>query len=292
MRLRPHIIVSNIPVSIALFLFLAASFSAQRLAIVTPNKTMLDERIASEVTGSLLESARVQDHEMTEAAFESARPENPFNMTVEDARRIGSVIGCDLYIAIRTGTQKRASLDKPDYYEAFAALFTISSRTGRLVDWRLLSEKGETASGAEIKLSNSVPPVTLDILKRVKSIVSNEIAETIPPAPEGPPDPKSPGAKGYREPVPYRRIKPLYTQTAYLYDVTATVEITVDLDETGRITRTEITRWAGYGLDESVRAAVMTMNWRAAERNGKPLPARFLLRYNFKKIDKDDPDNE
>jgi hypothetical protein len=53
-----------------------------------------------------------------------------------------------------------------------------------------------------------------------------------------------------------------------------------------------ITRWAGFELDESVAKAVRSMNWRPAERNGKPLPVRFLLRYNFKKIEKDDPDNE
>jgi hypothetical protein len=29
------------------------------------------------------------------------------------------------------------------------------------------------------------------------------------------------------------------------------------------------------------------MNWRPAERNGKTLPMRFLLRYNFKKAEQD-----
>jgi len=75
---------------------------------------------------------------------------------------------------------------------------------------------------------------------------------------------------------------------AYLYDVTATVEATIDLNEKGEITRVEITRWAGYGLDESVQNVIKSMNWRPAERAGKPLPIRFLVRYNFKKIEKDD----
>jgi hypothetical protein len=65
------------------------------------------------------------------------------------------------------------------------------------------------------------------------------------------------------------------------------VEIVIDADASGRIMRTEITRWAGYGLDESVDKTVRAMNWRPAERNGKSLPMRFLVRYNFKKIDKE-----
>ena len=40
-------------------------------------------------------------------------------------------------------------------------------------------------------------------------------------------------------------------------------------------------------LDESVDKTVRAMNWRPAERNGKSLPMRFLVRYNFKKIDKE-----
>jgi hypothetical protein len=69
--------------------------------------------------------------------------------------------------------------------------------------------------------------------------------------------------------------------------VAATVDIEVDLDAAGQVLRTEIVRWAGFGLDEAVTTAVRAMNWRQAERSGKPLPIRFLLRYNFRKVDKE-----
>jgi hypothetical protein len=72
-----------------------------------------------------------------------------------------------------------------------------------------------------------------------------------------------------------------------LYDVTATVERGVDLDAKGSIQRTRIVRWAGFGLDESVEKTVREMNWRPAELNGKNVPMRFLLRYNFKKPEKE-----
>ena len=103
---------------------------------------------------------------------------------------------------------------------------------------------------------------------------------------EMPPE-NSPEAKNFRSPVPYKRIKPEYTGVAYLYGIAATVDILLDLDEKGNILRTEIVRWAGYGLDEAVTDAVRKMNWRPAERAGKPLPLRVLLRYNFKKVEKE-----
>jgi hypothetical protein len=52
--------------------------------------------------------------------------------------------------------------------------------------------------------------------------------------------------------------------------------------------RTQIVRWAGYGLDEAVTETVRRMNWRPATRGGKALPIRVLLRYNFKKIEKEE----
>ena len=98
----------------------------------------------------------------------------------------------------------------------------------------------------------------------------------------------SPEAKNFRPPLPYRRIKPPYTRTAYQYSIAATVDVEVDVDETGGIARTEIVRWAGFGLDEAVEKTIRQMNWKPADRNGKPLPMRVLLRYNFKKVEPDE----
>ena len=83
--------------------------------------------------------------------------------------------------------------------------------------------------------------------------------------------------------MPYRRISPKYTPEAFLFDVRATVDIEVEIDAHGKVQHTEIIRWAGYGLDESVDRTVREMNWRPADRNGRTLPMRVLLRYNFKK---------
>ena len=81
---------------------------------------------------------------------------------------------------------------------------------------------------------------------------------------------------------------PPYTALANLYRVTATVDIEVDFDESGVVSHTEIVRWAGFGLDEAVAETVRKMNWRPALKNGKAIPIRVLLRYNFKKIEKEE----
>src|SRR5690606_29886969 len=103
-----------------------------------------------------------------------------------------------------------------------------------------------------------------------------------------PPAEDSPAAKNFRAPVPYKRIRAEYTRQASMYNIEATVDLMVDIDADGNILRTDVVRWAGLGLEESVIETVKRMNWRPAERNGKTLPMRVLLRYNFKNIP--DPD--
>ena len=57
----------------------------------------------------------------------------------------------------------------------------------------------------------------------------------------------------------------------------------MDVDEKGEVGRVEIARWAGYGLDESVLATVRQLHFFPAMRNGRAIPMRVLLRYNFRK---------
>jgi len=61
------------------------------------------------------------------------------------------------------------------------------------------------------------------------------------------------------------------------------VDALVDVDEKGEVSRAEISRWAGYGLDESVIATVKQLHFFPAMRDGRALPMRVLLRYNFRK---------
>jgi TonB family protein len=62
------------------------------------------------------------------------------------------------------------------------------------------------------------------------------------------------------------------------------VDVLVDISADGEVSRTEIVRWAGFGLDEAVTSTVGQMHFRPAMREGAPVPARVLLRYNFRRL--------
>jgi len=59
--------------------------------------------------------------------------------------------------------------------------------------------------------------------------------------------------------------------------------VLVDLDASGEVTRVEVARWAGFGLDETTIDTVHRLHFFPAMRNGAAIPIRVLLRYNFRK---------
>ncbi len=187
------------------------------------------------------------------------------------------------------GRQRSAEalFSRSDYFESYAPVYLVSSRTGRLIFWHLYRFEASKANVATKLLDDSLDLVAGEIERRVKPSFQNEIGGLAMPSMEEVPEEGSMPAKDFRAPVPYRRIKPEYTPEAALYDIKATVDLMVYLDETGKIVQTDVVRWAGFGLDASVEKNVRSMNWRPASRNGKSLAMKFLLRYNFRKVEKE-----
>jgi len=271
----------------AILLLFAAVGSAQRISVLTPNGTEFDKAIAAKFAGGLAQSKlQVQDLDISSIAFTAEPPSTPFNMTADEARRVGSVLGCDYFVLIDTGVQRRARLDAGDQFEAFAAVYVVGSKTGLLHIWKLISSFADTDEKARLGLSSEVSRQIAVIAEQITRSKMTKIAARVDADLDIPID-DDPAMRNYRSPVPYKRIKPEYTRQAYLYDVAATVEATVELGKTGDVRSIEITRWAGYGLDESVASAIRSMNWRPGERDGKPLAVRFMVRYNFRKLEKE-----
>ncbi|MBK6750850.1 MAG: energy transducer TonB [Pyrinomonadaceae bacterium] len=270
-------------ISLLLCIF-TVSVEAQIVAVLEPNAEPVSD-LVPKLKGDLSAHLDTLDPSLVEAAFKASKHSDPYNMTSEEAKITGSAIGCDFLLLIKTGNLRRTSFERPEYYESFAAIYVVSSRTGRLAYWTIRNAEQRTQAEANTKLLALIPAMALDLAATIKGAHKLEIVEHRPLNIAEPPLPGTPDAKGFIAPIPYRRIKPEYSETAYLYNVTATVEILVDLDAAGSVTRTEIVRWAGFGLDESVQKAVRTMNWRPAERDKRTLPMRVLLRYNFKKAE-------
>jgi len=263
----------------------ASSILAQRVAIVTPQKSDQDAGYSQRLSESLPRPLKVLDHSQSEAAFRSVQIRDVHNMTVDEARAAAAVMGCDYFVIVRTGTQRRSSFSRADYYEAFAVHYVVSGRTGELVSWLLKSFEADDQNNAPLLLSASIDKTASEIVEKIRSANAAEQRAPTDMHIEEVPDAESPAAKNLKPPIPYRRIKPEYTSMAFVYGVRATIDMEADVDSDGRILSTRIVRWAGFGLEESVEKAVRSMNWRPAMRDGKPLPMRVLLRYNFTKAE-------
>ncbi|MDM7921291.1 MAG: energy transducer TonB [Pyrinomonadaceae bacterium] len=261
--------------------------AGQRVAIVVPETNGTATRFAERLQAALAESGlTILDRSAAGAAFGSAAFDAPYNLTVDQARRAGEVIGSDILILIKAQTQSRTSLERIAYPEAAAAIFVVSGRTGRLLGWENIVKDSGNVDAVETSLVESSESVAASLLPAIREGYRRDLAK---PSTEKYPELPAEGsaeAKGLRTPIPYNRIKPVYTPEAFLFGVKATVDAEASIDANGNVTEVDIVRWAGYGLDESVVNAIRSMNWRPAERNGKPLPMRILLRYNFTKTEK------
>lgn len=260
-------------------LVFASQSNAQKIAIISTTAATPAE-YSEKLTSSFPANIKVLDSSMARAAFQATARDSDFNLTNVQARNAGNAIGCDFLLIVRADDQFRNSFELGEHYESWAAIYLVSTRSGKLVGWAVDSATDKIASNSREKLVKLATSRAENFAKIATETAKSEANIPTTPTVEELPAALSPDLKA---PVPYLRIKPEYTKTAYLYSVSATVEITVDLDADGKITRTEITRWAGFGLDESVETAVRAMNWRPAYRDGKPIPMRFFLRYNFKK---------
>ena len=76
---------------------------------------------------------------------------------------------------------------------------------------------------------------------------------------------------------------PAYPDTAAAAEAEATVDVLVDLDSGGEVTRAEVVRWAGFGLDQGTLETVHKLHFFPAMRERIAVPMRVLLRYNFRK---------
>lgn len=265
-------------------LILSAAANAQRIAVIEPERAHV-EGLASLIRGHLTSDFKILDESLADAAFRSVSLSDPFNLTTSDARQIGQVLGVSEYILLRSAVQRRASLDRPAYFEAYAIAYVVDARTGSLIAWLRENVEVQGEKDAREKLIATAAKLADRITASLKV---NRFSLVRDPKFIDVPAENSPLAKGLRTPVPYRRLRPAYTDLASSYGVKATIDIEVDIDADGTVARTSIERWAGFGLEESVEKAVRSMNWRPAEREGKPLPMRILLRYNFVKVEKDE----
>lgn len=231
----------------------------------------------------------VLDRDQVRAAARGSEYTGSLNLSLTEARDLGAALGSDFFMLGDAQTLRRSPSTGPLYFESYASVFLVSTRTGRLTAWERPNFVAQTSGAAEQLLLSEL--TSLDLRRRLdfsakraergqRALTTHEQIPVIEVAPD---DDKVAEAEGLRLPRPYRRFLPAYPETAARAEVEATVDVLVDLDAAGEVIRVEVTRWAGFGLDQSTVETVRRLHFFPAMRNGDAVPIRVLLRYNFRK---------
>ncbi len=284
-------------IACALSLSVTAQTNPQRIsvAILDFGETQTAKRAADKL--SLLFSSNndlsLTDREESRAAARGAGYAGSLNLTLQEARDLGGAIGSDFYITGDAQALRRSPSTRAVYYEAYASIFIVSSRTGRLVMWDRPSFDAATPDEAEkflLKELNERGARYAAAIRAAREMERNEraqvlerVAAPVPVIEDAPEDETIAAREGIRLPLPYNRLRPAYPETAARAEAEATVDVQLDIDERGEISRVEIVRWAGFGLDEATLSTVRQLHFRPARRGGVAVPMRVLLRYNFRK---------
>jgi TonB family protein len=251
---------------------------------------MASEKLAANL--KLETGVIVLDHDQARAAARGAGYAGSINLSLSEARDLGAALGCDFFILGDAQTLRRSPSSGPVYFESYASIFVVSARTGRLINWERPSFQARTPVAAEQALLSELSGFEARrrsglAIRRAQEDERGERELTtdrqVPIIEEAPDDDKITAAEGLRLPRPFRRLMPAYPETAARAEAEATVDVLVDLDANGEVTRVEVARWAGFGLDQTTVDTVRQLHFFPAARNGAAIPIRVLLRYNFRK---------
>jgi TonB family protein len=263
------------------------------VAVVDFGNTAIGHLALERLSDSLTSVAEltVLDHDQAQMAARGIGYGGSLNMTLQEGRDLGAAIGCDYYIIGESQTLRRSPSNAPLYYESYASIFLISARTGKLITWSRPSFQAATSEAAERLLlaELSSADVRQRYLVPVRKAHEDERQQReLAPEAQVPviTDASVEGNQtnpGLRLPRPFRQLHPAYPETAARAEVEATVDVLADLDAEGEVTNVEVTRWAGFGLDEATVNSVRQLHFFPAMHNDTPIPIRVLLRYNFRK---------
>lgn len=261
------------------------------VAVVNINGTSTGQHVADKLAVALAAETDLSlaDRDESRAAARGAGYAGSLNLTLSEAHDLGLALGADFYLLCDAQALRRSPSDRPAYFEAFASVFLVSTRTGRLVIWERPSFAASSPEAAEKLLLAEMTERAAryrDALRAAEIQERNQRAQSLEhrvPLIADVPEEGSAAAAGLRLPAPYRRLQPAYPETAARADAEGTVDVQVSIDEGGEVISTEIVRWAGFGLDEASVNTIRQLHFRPALRDGVAIPMRVLLRYNFRR---------
>lgn len=264
-----------------------------RVAVVGLVPASADKPGDAALAGALSRDPRVAliDPAIVRSAVAGIGYDGSINMTKEEARKLGAAIGCDFFIIGKSEALTRSAHENESHEAAYAGVMIVDGRTGALVAFDFISHKASTRKGAEQALLKGLHERAsgyADQMVRIregalKPRSSDSIGSAGAPIEEVP-SKDSPRSEGFKPPEFLNRVKPEYTTEAEAADITATVEAMVVFSSNGEVGGVEITRWAGFGLDESSKLAIAKLKFKPATRGGDPISVRAMIRYNFRRV--------
>lgn len=256
---------------------------------------------ASAALDAALSDAISNDHRVTlvdasivQSALGGFGYDGSINMSKDEARRLASAIGCDFFIIGKAEAFTRSERANESHEQAYAGVMIVDGRNGELILFDFISRKASTREAAQQSLASTLDGRVSGYLDRMIQVRERAaIPQTSASAPSGAtsgdiiediPSEDSPRSSGFKPPEFLNRVKPHYTAEAELADITATVEAMVVFGSSGEVGLIEITRWAGFGLDESSESAIRQLKFKPAIRDGNPISVRAMIRYNFRRV--------
>jgi TonB family protein len=248
----------------------------------------MSEKAAAAIERAFGADARTSlvDPSLIRSALSGIAYDGSINMSREEARRLGSAMGCDFFIIGKTDAATRSEREHESHEEALVGLMIVDGRTGELALFDFVNEKSaemEAAADAAARALAARSPGYIDRISRFllsRQVIQPSDSERV----EDQPEEGSRRATGFTPPEFLNRVKPEYTEAAEKADITATVEATVVFQASGNIGQIEINRWAGFDLDDSARRAISQLKFKPATRDGKPISIRGVVRYNFRRV--------
>jgi TonB family protein len=230
---------------------------------------------------------QILDDDLTRSAVAGLKIENPFNLSLAEAKNLGAATDCNYFFVVKDETLRRSSSSNEVYFESSVIIFLANARTGHLVAWEHVFATADAPEAAERKMLDATAKIVerfvtkmaqAEVSERRERAQNTEAKEILKISGE-----EMAENSGFRIPLPYKRLQPNYTLPAQKADVEATVDVAVEINAEGIVEKTEIERWAGFDLDEEVARTVKKMQFRPALKNDAPVRSRFLLRYKFRR---------
>jgi hypothetical protein len=249
----------------------------------------LDQSIADALANALAAQGNLKliNQTLQRPALRGVGYDGSINMSRDEARRVAAAVGCDFFITGKTETLARSEREGETHIEAYAGVMIVDGRSGALAVFDFALAKGREREATASMLRDDLKsraPLYSEKMGEYRAAQTGAVAgraddETIIDLP----DAEAAFGAGFKPPEFLSRARPEYTGEAELADISATVEALVVFSATGEIGRIELTRWAGFGLDESAGRAIKELKFKPATRDGTAISVRALVRYNFRR---------